>query len=336
MTAFLFVVRCVTHPNTSTIQWSHNMRTHILNRIVHAGYTPHTQDTADSSEVEIIPNPTHTPATHTHSNTAHAQQHSHSTKPKTKPQHMVPIGHVPRDTRSAGTSSTHTQHTHTHSTQGTQGASQHLRHPGDAASTADTKRNLKSQVSNQNTAHTHILARDCLTTTTTAYWEGDRNDQCEVCDKGGTLTECTRCNIVWHASCLHPIPPFPIRTQDAIVCGQACWLELTEALRQEGRPHPTAELKTTRQFLPRSHNTTNTTHSFPLVTYPTAKTTVQQKTSVECAGGSPDPQATPEKHCITSPTKKRTRNFDPPERPRREATSYSGTQHNATIPTAIT
>ena len=133
--------------------------------------------------------------------------------------------------------------------------------------------------------------------------------------ENSTHTECTRCNIVWHASCLHPISPFPIRTQDAIVCGQACcWLELTEALRQEGRPHPSAEHNTTRQFLPRSHNTTNKTHSFPLVTYPTAKTTVQHKTSVECAGG-PDPQATPDNHCLSPPTKKRTRTFDPPERP---------------------
>jgi hypothetical protein len=115
------------------------------------------------------------------------------------------------------------------------------------------------------------------------------------------------------SSCLHPIPPFPIRTQDAIVCGQACWLELTEALRQEGMPHPTAEHKTTRQLLPRSLNTTNTTHSFPLVTYPTAKTPVQQRTSVERADDVPDSRPTPKRHRITSPTKKRARDSDPPE-----------------------
>ena len=307
-----------TQPNTSTIQWSHNMRTHILNRIVHAGYTPHTQDTTDSPDVEILPNPTHAPTTHTQPNTTNAQRHSLSTTPKTKPQRKGSIGHVPRNTRNAGTSSTHTQHTHTHSTQVTQSESQQLRHPGDETSTAKLLQLPETQVSDQHTAHTHILARDCLTTTTTAYWEGDRNDQCEVCDKGGTLTECTRCNIVWHASCLHPIPSFPIRTQDAIVCGQACWLELTETLRQEGKPPPTAEHNTTRQFLPRSHNTTNKTHSFPLVTYPTAETPVQHETSVGCAG-CPDPQTTPVKHCLSSPTKKRTRTLDTSEKPTKKA-----------------
>ena len=239
-------------PNTSTIQWSHNMRTHILNRIVHAGYTPHTQDTSDSPNIEILPNPTHAPTIHT--------------QPKTiNTQYKGSIRHATRNTKNAGTSSTHTQHTHTHSTQVTHSESQQLRHPSDETSTAKLRQLPETQVSDQHTTHTHILARDCLTTTTTAYWEGDRNDQCEVCDKGGTLTECTRCNIVWHASCLHPIPSFPIRPQDAIVCGQACWLELTDNLRQEGKPPPTAEHNTTRQFLPRTHNTTNKTHSFPLV-----------------------------------------------------------------------
>jgi hypothetical protein len=79
--------------------------------------------------------------------------------------------------------------------------------------------------------------------------------------------------------------------QDAIVCRQACWLELTEALRHKGRPHPTAELKTTRQFLPRSHNSLFS----PGDVYPTAKTAVQHTTSVECADDSPDSRLTPEK-----------------------------------------
>ena len=59
----------------------------------------------------------------------------------------------------------------------------------------------------------HIIARDCLLHAPTLHWEGDRNDQCKACDE---LTECTRCNLVWHASCLHPTPIFPLRRQDAI------------------------------------------------------------------------------------------------------------------------
>ena len=87
----------------------------------------------------------------------------------------------------------------------------------------------------------HIVARDCLTKALNPHWEGDRNDQCQACDAGGTLTECTRCNIVWHASCLQPPLPFPLRTQDAIVCGNACWAELTEELLTRGEPEPTQE-----------------------------------------------------------------------------------------------
>jgi hypothetical protein len=88
------------HPDISTIQWSHSMRTHILNRIVHAGYTPHTQDTAASSEVEIIPNPTH-------KHWQYTQTRKHNT--------WVRSDTPPRDTRSISTFSTHTHTTQTHS-----------------------------------------------------------------------------------------------------------------------------------------------------------------------------------------------------------------------------
>ena len=40
-----------------------------------------------------------------------------------------------------------------------------------------------------------------------AYWEGDRHDQYEVGDKGGTLTECTRCmqpHLAHQLSSSHP------------------------------------------------------------------------------------------------------------------------------------
>jgi hypothetical protein len=66
----------------------------------------------------------------------------------------------------------------------------------------------------------------------------------------------------------------------------------------------------------RAHITQPTkTHSFPLVTYPTAKTPVQQRTSVKRADDIPDSQPTPKRHRITPPTKKRARDFNPPEPP---------------------
>ena len=72
---------------------------------------------------------------------------------------------------------------------------------------------------------------------------------------------------------LHPTPTFPIRTQDAIVCGQACWLELTDSTvdKRGGRTLLRNKSSTTRQFLPRTHSTPNTTHSFPLGDIPTAR-----------------------------------------------------------------
>jgi hypothetical protein len=113
----------------------------------------------------------------------------------------------------------------------------------------------------------HIIARDCLLHAPTLHWEGDINDQCEACDEGGTLTECTRCNLVWHASCLRPTPTFPLRPQDAIVCGEQCWSELTTAALSVRSQAPTRETHTTkRRFLTHKHHTANTTHSFPLIT----------------------------------------------------------------------
>ena len=130
------------------------------------------------------------------------------------------------------------------------------------------RRNGKRKVSNTTCTGTkHIIARDCLTQAHTLHWEGDRNDQCEVCDTGGTLTECTRCNIVWHASCLQPLPVFPLRRQDAIVCGEECWTELTAAAHNAGIPAPERDTyDTKRRFLANKHHTHNTTHPFPIVT----------------------------------------------------------------------
>ena len=72
---------------------------------------------------------------------------------------------------------------------------------------------------------------------------------------------------MWHASCLQPIPVFPLRQQDAIVCGEECWNELTAAAHSAGIPAPERETHDTkRRFLANKHHTHNTTHSFPLVT----------------------------------------------------------------------
>ena len=83
-----------------------------------------------------------------------------------------------------------------------------------------------------------MVARDCAPD---LHWEGDRNDQCEACNQGGTLTECTRCNIVWHASCLAPPLPFPLRPQDEIVCSEECWTELVQATLAAGGTTPQRE-----------------------------------------------------------------------------------------------
>jgi hypothetical protein len=114
----------------------------------------------------------------------------------------------------------------------------------------------------------HIIVRDCITDTLNPHWEGDRNDQCQACDAGGTLTECTRCNIVWHASCLQPPLLFPLRKQDAIVCGDACWAELLDEYKKRGTPEPVKEDPLDKpSFLPRRHSeTASTPHNYPSVT----------------------------------------------------------------------
>ena len=114
----------------------------------------------------------------------------------------------------------------------------------------------------------HIIARSRIMDTLNPHWEGDRNDQCQACDAVDTLTECTRCNIVWHASCLQPPLPFPLRKQDAIVCGDACWAELIDEFTRRDAPEPVKEDPlVTPILLPRRHsNTTPTEHNYPSVT----------------------------------------------------------------------
>jgi hypothetical protein len=132
----------------------------------------------------------------------------------------------------------------------------------------------------------------CLSRTSALHWEGTRNDQCETCDTGGILTKCTRCNLVWHASCLHPTPIFPLRRQHAVVCGEQCWAELNAAAVSARTLPPTCEIHTTKsRFLPHKYNTNSTTHSFPLVTrtgqqQPCAITTMDATEPTEQLSGS--------------------------------------------------
>ena len=100
------------------------------------------------------------------------------------------------------------------------------------------QRRGKRNVMHVHTGHTYT--RDCLRNSN-LYFDRDRNDQCKVCHLGGPLTEGTRCNIVWHASCLQPVLPFPLRSQDAIVCGDECWDELIREAARIGSTTPTRE-----------------------------------------------------------------------------------------------
>ena len=267
-------------PDTTTILWSKNMRTHLTNFLGRLGLIDEgTQAQSSDEDVEHIPRPTKRRTEHAHI--------SVGTKRATP--------HTPTSLKNRHTKRTRQTHTKHH---GNSGAPAPLAHalpppppPSPSPRTGGPAKRSRIQVStltqtqaaHENTQPTkrhkhtthpptgHIVARDCLTKALNPHWEGDRNDQCQACDAGGTLTECTRCNIVWHASCLQPPLPFPLRTQDAIVCGNACWAELTEELLTRGEPEPTQENPLhTPKLLPRRHSeTTSTPHNYPSITTPT-------------------------------------------------------------------
>ena len=110
------------------------------------------------------------------------------------------------------------------------------------------------------------------------------------------MTECTRCNIVWHASCLQPPLPFPLRKQDAIVCGDACWAELVDESKTRGASEPVKEdTLNLLRFLPRRHsNTTPTTQDYPSVTSrnPQGESIDNSTTSTQVQHGEPPTEAT--------------------------------------------
>ena len=55
---------------------------------------------------------------------------------------------------------------------------------------------------------------------------------------------------MWHASCLAPPLPFPLRPQDEIVCSEECWTELVQATLAAGGTTPQREdPNTSRKFL---------------------------------------------------------------------------------------
>jgi hypothetical protein len=117
----------------------------------------------------------------------------------------------------------------------------------------------------------HMVARDCVPN---LHWEGERNDQCEACDQGGVLTERTRCNIVWHASCLAPPLHFPLRPQDEIVCSEDCWTELVQATLTAGGTEPQREdPNTSRKFLLHTPaHTSNRDTLYPTISPPSTHT----------------------------------------------------------------
>ena len=210
-------------PDTSTIQWSHDMRIHIINTITASDCNPdHSNTHDDPQEVELLQPNKKQQCTRRNLSSAYVDNKDNTadSPPSTKTPHRP--GTPPP--------LTHTHHAAPVTPQGGRNGGNNHRRQG------------KRKVSETTCTSTeHIIARDCITHGHTLHWEGDRNDQCEVCDKGGTLTECTRCNIVWHASCLQPTPVFPLRQQDAIVCGEECWTELTAAARSAGIPAPERE-----------------------------------------------------------------------------------------------
>ena len=217
-------------PDTSTIHWSHHMRTHIINTITASGYTTDITDTNEDSPdvVHVQPRKKQQCTGHAQPTTRTHPQMALTTHRRRKPNREGQVPPPPPSPLTHNTANTTLQDT--------------------TSGRTNQRRQGKRKVSAMALTPTgHIIARDCLLHAPTLHWEGDRNDQCETCDEGGTLTECTRCNLVWHASCLHPTPIFPLRRQDAIVCGEQCWTELTTAALNAGSQAPTRDTNTTPQ-----------------------------------------------------------------------------------------
>jgi hypothetical protein len=158
------------------------MHTHILKCIVHAGYKPRAQEvTVAPAEVEIITSPTQITQTHTHDTHTSTESNQDAPDTDTWTRPHTP----PRPLEETAASLLHTHNTHTHSTQGKRGASQRSRQVEcreDTTWKQEQGHRSTPQVSTTNTTHTHITARDCPTHTTSTYWEGSINDQCEVCN----------------------------------------------------------------------------------------------------------------------------------------------------------
>ena len=115
------------------------------------------------------------------------------------------------------------------------------------------------------------------------------------------MTECTRCSIVWHASCLVPPLPFSLRQQDEIVCSEECWTELVQATLAASGTEPQREAPgTTRKFLLRTpHGTSERPTMYPIIS-PRPHTQVQangscptpttHRATTGCATPDPPPQ----------------------------------------------
>ena len=223
-------------PDTSTLQWSSNLRTHLINTIAHITHPATVTDMggppteSDTTLEGCTPAPVHSrPSTNVDTITKETK-HTPAPPPSSSP---PLITHTPPANR---------------------GRKRSTPTPDEDGRARGTRRHKVRDTTTGDHQHTqprapthHTVARDCVPD---LHWEGERNDQCEACDQGGVLTECTRCNIVWHASCLAPPLPFPLRPQDEIVCSEECWNELVQATLTAGGTEPQREdPKTSRKFL---------------------------------------------------------------------------------------
>ena len=274
-------------PDTSTIQWSSNLRTHLINTIAHVTHPATATDMggppteSDTTLADCTPAPVHDFTNTVAHDTDPAKVTDTGESPKESDTTLADCTPAPVHSRPSTNAISMTRETKntpapppslplpTPHTPPNRGRERPTPSP-DADDRARTRRHkvrdtatgTHNRTRPQAPTH-HTVARDCAPG---LHWEGDRNDQCEACNQGGTLTECTRCNIVWHASCLAPPLPFPLRPQDEIVCSEECWAELVQATLSAGGMEPQREDPNTIQKVSSPHTTAHqySTHPVPV------------------------------------------------------------------------
>jgi hypothetical protein len=137
--------------------------------------------------------------------------------------------------------------------------------------------------------------------------------------------------IVWHASCLVPPLPFPLRQQDETVCSEECWTELLQATLAAGGTTPQREAPgTTKKFLLRTPQGTSKRPPMYPIFSPRPHTQVQVN--------DPCPLPMPHRASTTSLTPRRAHQRSkrdlppPPDAPPRE---NDGSRHLRTTTTTL-